>query len=285
MTGSPEPVFRVLNTLDLKYTAHVNEAGQVYAGFRIVLAPDTVIQFGMLRWGPTLVIRAHNVSRVDPLTEEILWDINLINMHWGLGRIYYAAERKAWEIATGVLLDGEDIEPVAVSAALESLCSVAGYLHSDTETRATSRDTLLQQLWFRYPPVSLSTYQIQAALDAAGLTFESRLDAQLLVQRFLDDSGDPFMVDIYPIESRFVFVRGRLDRMQLPSTEAALEALQHINTRLSLGTAVLDPESAQPLFLAGVPLALHSVTPALMRTLVDHVASATASIKRHLAVP
>ena len=62
MTTSPEPIFCALEALDLRYARHVNEAGHPFASFRIEPAPDADIEFGMLRWGSSLVIRAHDGS-------------------------------------------------------------------------------------------------------------------------------------------------------------------------------------------------------------------------------
>lgn len=268
MTAPTTELLRTsLERAGLEFTLHDDPAP--YATLRLVggdgdsVAVTVDVPAGALR------LTAHDVFRA-PADEPTLWQVNELNQRLAPVRVYLASSGRYAASVSLFAAAGPPV-PAAVSFATRQLLQLR-------------RARLLEELVLDVPAADPAPLlgALEASLDALGLQPARLHDDHVVAVRVVEPNGHEALVELFAVEDRLLFLRGRHPHsLVVARDDATAAALQRLNERLAFGAAAVADEG-WPYFLAALPAAWTEPGDALARWLVDGTLSALQAIDREL---
>lgn len=212
--------------------------------------------------GGALRLTAHDLIAAEVEGDDArLWRLNDINLAWCFGRIYLEAERGAFEVAAGLLVEVSPPAPPAIAATVAHLAAAAQAISANqTPTLAL-------------PVTPAALDRVADALRAAGLDPMHR-DEAVLGLRLPVPGGPDFVVELSLLQGSLLVVRAREANpdavVEGPETAAQLQV---INRGLTFGSVAIQREQGCAVYTMGVPLPWVSVDARLVRWLVRKAAT------------
>jgi hypothetical protein len=273
--GASEKLLRgLLDGAGVGYTLRVDGSGRPYAGLQWV-SPTQPTPVGVTCkcWGKALDVRVHGVARVSQPEEIDLRLMNEINQDWNHGRIYVRDRSGEYDAASWLAWgarqpSGEDVR----SLILELVAAVPAIA-----ARGVPSPLLAPA------PNGEGLDDVERALADVNLEFRRKREGRLLSQMVRSSAGVAYLVELFKIDRRYLFVRAnRNPRLTVPVNLATLQVLNDLNGRLSLGGFALDCDGARAYFAAGLPLARITIDGELVGALVDRAVHALTALDQRL---
>jgi hypothetical protein len=275
MTTESEKLLReLLDGADVSYHLRVDDTGRPFAGLQWVSPfQPTPVGVTCKCWGKALDVRVHSVAHVTQPEEIDLRLMNEINQDWNHGRIYVRERSGAYDAASWLAWgarqpSGEDVRSLILELVAAVPTIAARGVPSPILPPAQNGEDL---------------DDVEHALSQINLQFSRKREGRLLSQMVQSSAGNAYLVELFKIEKRYLFVRAnRNPRLTVQVDLATLQVLNDLNGRLSLGAFALDCDGARAYYAAGLPLDRITIDGELIGALVDRAVHALTALDHAL---
>jgi hypothetical protein len=277
---------RLLHSIGVRYALRRTADDVPYAGFRVELPGSEPCSLTAIVRDQALQFTCHEALCV-PARDEDLWRLNLVNLEWGLGHVYYRAEASCYQASASVYLPAGADPSFEARRSLDSLLLCVSYLRRYPRSlsgiepaaggeapEASFRSFLAGEL-LDLPgvPGGDALHDVDAALIEAGFHFEYVNGGRGLAQKLAAPGGPPVVVELYKHEARLLWLRAWPQATTGP-VPPDIHAIQRRNSSLPFGAICVWRDRRQSIYRAAVPLAQVEIDARLLRYVVRQAMTA-----------